>query len=382
MRPFAAHRGAAPTHGLVTCSGALGARKLCVVLAQRFERLDGSWSSLIRSAARASLRIALVGSLVPVLAAGCLGDSNAVPDSADWVCNEDTACSCEALKSDVEVVSARPSVVACATYDCCLLTERETEYSFASCECSNTATSCEAEAASRRNVSVVERCPPGSALPPCAAAGENCRPEYLSQNELTGCCAGLLCRANAAGVPTCQPGSPEELAQAAACDRVARSNSLNELEVLTPSIRTSVGELSVGDVRFAFPGAGPGGCLNDLRITIGGLGCSFEFEVALSGGSLAPANFIASIADCPGFVGEANQNYLSPGLSPGDPLPFSFSFEGISCDAHLIFESYCVAGSFDFHLGGTLRGVTFEDQHFVVRGVMCNADPSGACPER
>jgi hypothetical protein len=41
-----------------------------------------------------------------------------------------------------------------------------------------------------------------------------------------------------------------------------------------------------------------------------------------------------------------------------------------------------VAGNFDFHLGGTLRGVTFADQHFVVRGVMCGAEPSGACPQQ
>ena len=331
--------------------------------------------------ARAGLGMALGGSMVPVLVASCESDGDDRLANADWICSEDSACSCEAVKPGVEIASSRPGVVSCAKYGCCLLTEHETDFSFASCECFNTDASCEAEAATRRDVSVVERCPPGSALPPCAAAGENCRPEYLRQNDLAGCCEGLLCRPNEAGVPTCQPGSADEVALATECDSVARSTSLNELEVLTPSIRTSVGELEVGEVRFAFPGVGPGGCLNDLQITIGELGCSFEFALELSGGALTPSNFIASIRDCPGFVGETNQEYLSPGLSPDDPLPFSFTFEGISCDAQLIFESYCVAGSFDFHLGGTIRGVTFEDQHFVVRGVMCGADPSGACPE-
>ena len=298
------------------------------------------------------------------------------------MCSEGSTCSCDAVKPGVEVGSSNP-VVSCATYGCCLLTERETELSFASCECFNTDVSCEAEAATRRDVSVVERCPPGSALPPCAAAGENCRPEYLGQNDLAGRCAGLLCRPNEAGVPTCQPGTAEELALATECDSVARSTTgRNELEVLTPSLRTSVGELDVGEVLFAFAGTGPGGCLNDLQITFGDFGCSFELAVELSGGALTPSSFLAHIPDCPGFVGETNQDYLSPDLSPGDPLPFSFSFEGIACDANLVFESYCVAGNFDFHFGGTLRGVTFEDQHLVVRGVMCGLDPSGACPER
>lgn len=162
------------------------------------------------------------------------------------------------------------------------------------------ASSCEAEAASRRDTKVVDRCPPGADAPACAALAENCRQQYLDDNGLAGCCDGSVCRANAEGVPICQAASAEEVALAAQCDAAARGSTLHGLEVMTPSVRTSLGELRIDQVRFAFNDAGPGGCLNGLDIKIGtdALGCSFDFIVSVVDGALTVTDFSASIDGC------------------------------------------------------------------------------------
>jgi hypothetical protein len=306
-------------------------------------------------------------------------DSNDDPSQFDWSCLELSAlCSCEAMKPGAVRGGGSP-VEVCASDGCCLLTEQETDFAYASCECfEGDATSCEAEAASRRNTTVVDRCPPGADAPACAALAENCRQEYLDDNGLAGCCDGSICRTSTEGVPVCQAASAEEVALAEQCDDVARGSSLHELEVLTPSVRTSLGELRVDTVRFAYNAAGPGGCFNGLDIKIGtdGVGCSFDFIVSVSDGVLEVTDFTASIDDCEGFAGGAGDGFLYG----DDPIPFDFRFEGLACDGHLIFESYCAAGTFDFHLQGTFDGVTFEDQVLSVRGVVCSAEPEGECP--
>jgi hypothetical protein len=75
-------------------------------------------------------------------------------------------------------------------------------------------------------------------------------------------------------------------------------------------------------------------------------------------GALAVADFFGSLNGREGFEGGFGGSVIL-----GDPpLPFGFSFNGLACDAHLIFESYCSAGTFDFHLQGTVGDITFEDQ--------------------
>jgi hypothetical protein len=179
-------------------------------------------------------------------------------------------------------------------------------------------------------------------------------------------------------VPVCQAASEEQVALAERCDDVARSSTLHELEVLTPAVRTSLGELRVDQARYAYNSVGPSGCLNGLTMTIGtdDSGCSFDFTVELVDGALAVTDFFALVDGCEGFEGGAGNSVVL-----GDaPLPFSFGFDGLACDGHLIFESYCSAGTFDFHLQGAVDEVTFEDQVLSLRGVVCSAGPEGECP--
>jgi len=72
----------------------------------------------------------------------------------------------------------------------------------------------------------------------------------------------------------------------------------------------------------------------------------------------------------------------APGLAPIDPGTTSseFVFEGLACDGGLIFESYCVAGTFDWRLNGAFGAAVVDDQHVVARGVLCASEPRGSCP--
>lgn len=112
-------------------------------------------------------------------------------------------------------IAASDPVETCTDEPCCLLTQSSASDTDASCECL-AADDCAAEAESRRQTSVVSQCPPPAegAPPACAAEAENCRADYLDDNELVGCCAGSICRANARGVPVCQAASETELASA------------------------------------------------------------------------------------------------------------------------------------------------------------------------
>jgi hypothetical protein len=82
---------------------------------------------------------------------------------------------------------------------------------------------------------------------------------------------------------------------------------------------------------------------------------------------------------------------VTPGSNPeGKPLfgsvaadnpAIDVTFEGLACDAKALFETYCVAGTFDFHISKTTIGtVSFEDQHLSLRGGSCAYEPTGACP--
>jgi hypothetical protein len=93
-------------------------------------------------------------------------------------------------------------------------------------------------------------------------------------------------------------------------------------------------------------------------------------------GALAVADFFGSLNGREGFEG----GFGGSVILGEPPLPFGFSFNGLACDAHLIFESYCSAGTFDSRLQGTVGDITFQDQVLSVRGGLCSAEPKGACP--
>jgi hypothetical protein len=62
-------------------------------------------------------------------------------------------------------------------------------------------------------------------------------------------------------------------------------------------------------------------------------------------------------------------------------IPFGFTFTGLSCGTYdPSFESYNVAGTFDFLLLGSLQGVAFDTQHIVVDAVSLAQGPAGSCP--
>jgi len=147
-------------------------------------------------------------------------------------------------------------------------------------------------------------------------------------------------------------------------------------------VRTSVGDLQFDSVRFASQEVGPGGCLNGVEMTLvsGTTLCSLELRAELVAGRLVPSRVFASFGDCQGYTGDGLAGAIVLANDPA-AIPFQVSFQGLSCDGNLIFESYCVAGEFDWHLGGSVDGVNFVDQHLIVSGVICSPqEPMGSCP--
>jgi hypothetical protein len=234
-----------------------------------------------------------------------------------------------------------------------------------------------------RRASVVAQCPPPAEVEPgpCAKAGENCRYDYLHQHKLDGCCAGSICSANADHIPVCQAASEEDVALSKQCTKVARSGSIHTTTVTTPSILTNDGEFRLDMLTFAFYGAGPGGCLNALDLTFASSSsssCNLELQAELRDGRLTPISAVGFFSKCPGYTGPAYSGFFSETNAAN--IPFELTFTGLACDGNLVFESYCVAGSFDWHLQGTVGNVTFEDQHLVANGVLCGQEPKGECP--
>ena len=327
----------------------------------------------------------------------CSNDRNPNKSTGSkWGCEQTgvnaDGCDCRQTvdQPGVIIISSRSTDYSCIGYGCCLLTQPSTGGE-KTCTCSDAISSCDAEAASRRDTTVVSQCPPPGEGPPpeaCAKAGENCRYDYLDKNELAGCCDGTICRANADGVPTCTAASAEEQALARQCDKIARRSTINAMTVQTPSLRTNVGNVTLDTVKFGFYGVGPGGCLNSFDLVFSGassLQCQFEVKGAVMNGKLAPTLVLGDLVDCPGYTGKQDGGSVSWEPSNGVPATVEVAFDGLSCDGHLIFESYCVAGTFDIHLAGTLStssisATTLEDQHFIANGVLCSQEPMGECP--
>lgn len=273
----------------------------------------------------------------------------------------------------------------CSDLGCCLLNQKSATDSAARCTCFETNASCEAEAQAQAGSVVVSKCPPPGEAPSdtkaCIAEGQSCR-----FGQPGDCCSGTLCAPNAAGVLVCQTATSEDLALAQQCTRVAKSDDLNRFELLTPTLRTSIGELAVPGVEFSFEGVGPNGCLNDWDLTLGGglsagrPECTFRFTVDLQGGKLVVARLDGDVSECSGVLPAPTTKPVSGFLAASNPA-IDLTFQGLACEAQLVFESYCVAGTFDFHIHETKIGdVSFEDQHLILRGVSCSAEPKGNCP--
>ncbi len=229
----------------------------------------------------------------------------------------------------------------------------------------------------------MSQCPPPGEAPSdaiggCIAEGQSCR-----FGQPGDCCSGTVCRPNSDGVRVCQTATSSDLALSKQCARVAKSKELRQLELLTPTLRTSIGTISLPSVSYARPGVGPNGCLNAWQVTLGEAGsCGLDITTELQAGKLVATWIHGNIDGCPGA--QPNPNPTSDSLygffATYDPA-IDPTFQGLACDTGSIYETYCVAGTFDFHIRETkLNAVGFEDQHLIVRGGSCSASPEGACP--
>lgn len=284
-----------------------------------------------------------------------------------------------------KIVGGTGEVQACFDTTCCLLTQTSDTDVKATCECL-ASEDCSAEAASRRNTQVVAQCPPpGEGAPPtseaCAAAGENCRYTYLKENGLSGCCEGSVCKNNSTGIPVCQAATKEERQLLEECNHAAVANGADELELLTPKLATSVGQIELGAPELTLFGVGPGGCLNELHLHLGNdTRCQLNITVETVRGALSVTDIYGELEDCDGYTGEGLDGLISLDISTEKPSA-ELSFSGVACDGRLVFESYCVAGMFDLHLAGKLNELTLDDQHIELEGALCTVSPMDECPE-
>jgi hypothetical protein len=287
-----------------------------------------------------------------------------------WSCFEGTDCSCRIVRPGSEINSSSP-VDDCLDTSCCLLTQTSSADAGATCTCLTTFSDCDAEAKSRRNTAVVRQCPPPGEGPQgqCAVDGENCRHSYLEQNELSGCCEGSVCKVNSAGVPVCQAASDDELVYGKQCKAAQRSPEHYELELLTTSISTSAGDVTLPEVDDAYLSVGPGGCVLGLTIELGSGGCQIVLEVESQESGLVLTDVRGSLAACEGADTGASGSLDSN----GEPLAALVALDTLTCDGGSFVESYCVAGNFEFRVDGLVGDVLFDDQRIVVSGGVCSS---------
>lgn len=312
------------------------------------------------------------------LVAACSKSSDGAGSPArDWRCFESSDCQCRVVRPGTGF-NGSDEVDDCLDTSCCLLTQTSSDDSAALCECLGSVGDCNAEAKSRRNTSVVTQCPPPGEgkQAKCAADGENCRPDYLRENELSGCCDGSVCKTNAAGVPVCQSATENELTYANLCKKAQREVTKNEtFELVTKTVKTSGGEITLPEVDHAFLAVGPDGCVTSLDITLGfnSSGCNLGFDVGLRDGALTLYNVHGSIRQCPGATENAG-NLADSIMQVGGQI----AFDTLSCPQSS--GSYCVAGTFEFQLDGQIGDVLFDNQRIVVTGGVCGGQMIGQCP--
>jgi hypothetical protein len=315
---------------------------------------------------------------------GCSSGGSGVQSepTRKWICSDTGGvCSCDAFLPKPGTVTIGDSNLHCTGFGCCILSETQDSASPATCSCLDGVASCADEASSRRGT-VVKQCPPeaeDTTVHLCAAQGENCRPDYLQSKHLEGCCDGSLCKLSAAGTPVCQAATPDEVTLWRKC--MKGSTPLADILTMTPlKVATSVGMVELTNVAYFHADVGPGGCLNKVKLSLGSsaLLCALDLDVAVQNGKLAVTRVFADLTDCAGYTGDPIGNEVlvdDPSL-----IPFEFAFTGLTCPDFSSTPSYQIAGTFDFHLNGTLENVTFGEQHIKFDAVSGVSVPSGVCP--
>ena len=91
----------------------------------------------------------------------------------------------------------------------------------------------------------------------------------------------------------------------------------------------------------------------DLRFEAGGGSCSLTLRTELREGRVVVSSLLGFVQSCPGFAGSILDGALA-GASGLENI--AFTFEGLACNASLVFESYCVAGRFDLRFQGVTSG--------------------------
>ena len=246
------------------------------------------------------------------------------------------------------------------------------------CECISSQASCQAEAASRPGASVSESCPPGLTPEPtvCAVEGQNCRPSYLEQNGIEGCCEGLLCRDNAGGVPVCTTGSPEDVELYRQC----RSGG-PPLEVLDP-LPIPGGAVQFDNVEFAFSTSGPRGCLSEVELYLNKSSISSLCSMTFSAGPAADAKGLL-VNDFTLFNDNCPEWTLGQAWLTQDSIEKRVRFVGLSCEIQD--NNFCFMGTFELLLTGELELVSRERVPLTgaplrIRGQVCSGPQSSQCP--
>lgn len=150
--------------------------------------------------------------------------------------------------------------------------------------------------------------------------------------------------------------------------------------VTQPVVSTNVGELRFDSVSYTVLSAGPGGCLNGLQIgfedSVSIRSCDLTLTAEMVGERLVVSSVQGVLDGCDGYAGDGF------GVSEDDPasIPFELGFEGTTCGGNDEYDDLCFAGKFDWHLHGTVDGVSFQDQHLIAEGVECTYDSGGRCP--
>lgn len=204
---------------------------------------------------------------------------------------------------------------------------------------------CSTEIGSRRDAMPVSQCPPVGEQAPirCAQAGENCRAEYLADNELEGCCDGTLCKTDSSGVPLCAAATPEEITAMKQCKRGAHDLKVAE------AIQTAAGPVTISNVFVSELVTGPGGCLVSLKVGLDA--CMMQ---------IGPAR------DATGAYVVNTQLCGNAGL--GRTVTGTAVFSGVTCDTGLV-SGTCFSGSIELRLTSTGAGLVGNDQTPVLTGM-------------
>lgn len=146
--------------------------------------------------------------------------------------------------------------------------------------------------------------------------------------------------------------------------------------LVNDTLSTSVGELTLPHPSYASFGVGPAGCVNALALAFKDGACELALTAQLKDGAMTVTSMAGSLSDCPGFTGDATAD----GLFGDFALIGAVKADTVACDAGLGGQQYCVAGSYDVSLDGTVGTVTFVDQHIMLQGGLCEAQSRGECP--